>query len=530
MKQTTLFLLLFFITAVPSLFSQQTDFYETDKIQDIKITFAEDNWRYVLDSLRFNGDGYLEGEMEINGQKFAGAGIQYRNTKSFSTGARRNSFNIVLDHKNKEQNLQGYTALKLSNALRDPSLVREVLGYEIARSYMPAPKANYARLNINGEYYGLMVNIEPVEDAKFRERLFGVADNSFFKAKEVLLNEDVERCKKNIYGSLQYDSYPKCYDNNFEKLSEHGTRQLIRLTKTLNKSTDQIESILNVDETLWMLAFNNATVNLLSYSGHRSINYYLYQDKNSRFSPIIGDLNLSFGSYKNTGGGSDLRTRKLISLDPLLHQNNPSKPLISKLLSIPKYKKMYLSHLRSIANDYFINGKYLTRAKELQQMIKIDVMNDQNKFYETSDFNNSLDKVIGKKSKIPGIKWLMSRRADFLKKHPSLAVFPPEISNVEVARRQAMSSKKVADFKITAKVDRFPKKVNLLYRFDSGAAFSTKNMKAKDGGMYEVTIVPENGEGSIEYYIIAENASMIGYSPANYMWEQYSATLEELNK
>jgi hypothetical protein len=49
-------------------------------------------------------------------------------------------------------------------------------------------------------------------------------------------------------------------------------------------------------------------------------------------------------------------------------------------------------------------------------------------------------------------------------------------------------------------------------------------------GIYGVTIVPQNGETSISYYILAENAGLLNYSPARYMWEQHRSTLEELNK
>ena len=534
MKHKSLLLLLFLTASVQNLISQvkssTSDFYETDKIQDIKITFEEENWRYLLDSLRFNGDGHLEGTVMINGQEFEGAGIQYRGTKSFATGAARNPFNIILNYTNKDQNLQGYTSLKLSNSLRDPSLVREVLGYEIARTYMPAPKANYTKLSVNGEYYGLMINIESVQDAKFRERFFGESENSFFKANEVHKNGEIDGCKNGIYGSLQFEELPKCYLNNFTKLSTHGTKQMIRLAKTLDNDIKNIESILNVDETLWMLAFNNVIVNLSSYSGNKSVNYFLYQDKYGRFTPIIWDMNLSFGSYKNIGSGSDLKTRQLFSIDPLLHQNNNSKPLISKLLSVEKYKKMYLSHLRTIVYDYFDNNKYETRAKELQQLIRADVINDPNKFYELTDFNNSIEKVIGKKSKIPGLKWLMDKRKDYLKKHPSLSVFPSEIMDVSVATREPMSSKQVTNFKISAKVDKYPKKVTLMYRHDSSGAFMQANMTSSGDGLYEVTIDPDNRKRMLEYYIVAENASMISYSPSNYMWDQHSTSIEELNK
>ncbi|MEO1261215.1 MAG: CotH kinase family protein [Bacteroidota bacterium] len=534
MRRTLLTCLIFLTVSVQFLISQKNievpDFYKTDKIQEIKITFKENNWQYVLDSLRFNGDGYQSAKVNINGQVFEGAGVQFRGTKSFRVGANRNPMNIRLNHTDEHQNLDGYTTVKLSSALRDPSMVREVLGYEIARNYMPAPWANYAKVTVNGEYYGLFVNIESVQDPAFRKRYFDGASNAFFKANEVLKNEDVDGCKNNIYGSLQYDEAEKCYMNNFRKFSKHGTGELLQMVKVLNQAPDKIGSMLNVDVTLWMHAFNNVLVNLSSYSGNRSVNYYLYKDNKNQFTPIIWDMNLAFGSYKNIGNGSDLKTRQLYSLDPLLHTDNELKPLIQRLLADPYNKKLYLSHVRTILYDYFENDKYLERAKELQSLITADFANDLNRYYELDDFNNSLEKVIGRKSKVPGLKWLMDKRADFLKIHPQVSVLPSEITDINVQPRERMSVKQVDNFKISANVGQFPKKVVLHYRLEGKKEFKSVNMISKEDGKFEVVVTPSMGERSIDYYIVAENASMVSHSPTNYMWEYHHVSLDELNK
>ena len=76
----------------------------------------------------------------------------------------------------------------------------------------------------------------------------------------------------------------------------------------------QIETVLDVDRALWMLAFNNVLVNLDSYSGAFRQNYYLYKDQNDRFDPIVWDLNMSFAGFPGgTGGGAYTAT----TLDPM---------------------------------------------------------------------------------------------------------------------------------------------------------------------------------------------------------------------
>ena len=512
------------------------DFYQTDKVRELRITFKDKNWAELLDSLRVHGNGLLDGEVQVDGKSFAGAGIRYRGSKSFQTGSKRNAFHIKLNHNIKGENLQGNKVIKLSNALRDPSMIREVLGYEIARQYMPAPKANFARLFVNGEYYGLFVNIEAIASPFLKEN-FGSKKNALIKASSNMVEKHPEACKNKVYGSLEYQGDPSCYNYNFELKSDKGWAELIDLTKRLSEEESDLEEVLNVDRTLWMLAFNNVLVNLNSYTGQNSQNYYLYKDDFGQFNPIIWDLNLAFGSFKNTGIGSDLNLKALQTMDPLLHVDNPGKPLISRLLKNPLYRKAYLSHIRTIVYDQFVSGAYEKRAKDLQRLIQIPMFNDQNKFYKSEEFQKSLTTTIGKRSKIPGIVELMSIRARFLKKHPEIAVIPPKISEVKVKSRKEFQSEAITSFRIQAKVEKLPKRVKLYYRYNSTDAYKEAFM-ADDGKSHDkragdkvfgVLIEPDADQKNLEYFIMTENARAMSFDPPNYMFEPRRVSLMELN-
>ena len=538
MKRSTLALFsLIFLSHFTHIQAQSDDnFYDVNKIQEIQITFEQENWQYVLDSLRFNGNGLLLGSVEINGQRFNDIGVRYRESRSFRPGNKRNSMYIKLNFIDKEQNYQGHGSVKLSSALRDPSMAREVFGYEIARKYMPAPQANYTKVFVNGEYYGLYVNVEPIDD-EFLTAHFGESEGTFLRCAPNLVEPEPSGCKSDVFGSLQYDNSAKCYLHNFQLLSESGWDDLIELTFILNQKPSEIDRVLNVDRTLWMLAFNNVLANLSSYTGRYSENYYLYRDNEGKFTPILYDLNLCFGSYKNTGIGSDLKLKDLQSMDPMLHVDNSAKPLISRLLSNEEYKLVYLSHIRTLVNDIFRKDQYVERINELQTMIRPAFEEDENRYYSTEDFNNSLDNTIGKRSRIPGLKELMTPRTEYLKENPLLAVVPPVISEITVTRREQFSSVKVEDFKIQARVDKFPKKVVLYYRYGDTGSFSGIEMhddgKNNEGeaedGVFGVTVKPTNGKSTIQYYIYAENAKAATYNPSRYMYEQHSSSLEALN-
>lgn len=518
-------------------FSQdQKDFYDVNSIQELNIQFEQENWRYILDSLRYNGDEVLIGNISINGNTFNDVGIRYRASRSFQPGGRRNGLDVQLNFIKKDQNYQGYKTINLSSALRDPSMVREVLAFEVARSYMPAAKANYAKVQINEEYYGLFVNIQAVDNVFLMDH-FGSSDGSFFRCDPKIAEDVADGCKPKAFGSLQYDNGAKCYLEHFEMLSRSGWDDLIELTQVLSESPDRIAEVLDVDRTLWMLAFNNVLINLNSYTGQFSQNYYLYKNSDGKFVPILWDLNLAFGSYKNLGTGSDLRTRDLIQLNPLAHSDNPAKPLLNVLLQNDRYQKMYLSHMRTILQNHFKGEKFRERATAMQETIKVPLINDRNKFYTSTDFNQSLETTIGKRSRIPGLVTFMKSRSSFLQRDDLIRVIPPEISEIEVVKRERFSAQQVKSFKVRAKVDKFPKDVYLFYRLNGQQSFMEVAMKddgksnddAAGDGVFGVEIQPQNGSTSIEYFIFAENAKAVNYSPANYMYKRYTSNLTELN-
>ncbi|MEM9822253.1 MAG: CotH kinase family protein [Bacteroidota bacterium] len=544
MKKAIFLIFLFAVAPLVGAFAQMAEmtekgdgFYNPNNIHELRLNFEQGNWAYLLDSIRIHGDGMLIGDAKVDGKNYENAGIRYRGSKSFTTGSKRNAFHIKLNYINKNQNHQGYKTLKLSNALRDPSMIREVLSYEIARQYLPAPQAGYVNLYINDEYFGLFVNVEAV-NGTFLEKHFGSKSNSFFKCSPDLSATPMTGCKNKIFSSLQYEENVQCYTANYEMKSDEGWDDLIELTNILNNEPDKVSSVLNVDRTLWMLAFNNVLVNLSSYSGQHSHNFYLYKDNFGRFNPIVWDMNLAFGSFKNTGKGSDLKLAELQKMDPLLHADNPSKPLIAQLLRNPEYKKMYLSHLRTILYDHFVNGNYEKRAKELQATITSAFYSDPNKFYQNSDFVSSLKSTIGRRSKIPGIVELMSSRARFLKKHPEVSIYPPEVEEVKVLRREQFAAANIKTFTIQAKVKNRAKRVKIYYRSNADDLFTSVFMaddgKSGDGEpgdkIFGVTIDPKGAFDTIQYYIVTENAKATGFDPPNYMFEPYTASIQDLNK
>lgn len=413
------------------------DFYRPG-IQEIKIEIAGSNWNNTLDSLkRVNPEARVAGTIWLNGQRFDSVGIRFKGNSSFFRTSKQTlkklPFNIKLDYKKKNQRLADkYNAIKLSNAFLDPSFIRDPLGYEVVRSYMPAPQCNFARLNVNGEPYGLYVNTESI-DLSFLKKHFGYNGGHIVKCDPDQWQKirSQSGCPKGENASLTYlNDSPGCYNAFYEVDDEAAWKSLINLIKVLNKKPAEIESVLDVDQTLWMLALNNAMVNLDSYNGSLSHNYYLWFDSVNVAHPLIWDLNMCFGGWRRNYSFEEMKDAELINYQPLAEIENARRPLISKLLKNPYYRKIYLAHLRTINNDWLKSGKLDQRAVALMKEIDPLVQQDKQKLYSYDDFKNALDKtMVDGPDHIIGIRELMSKRAVFLEKHPLMNKEQPVLSS-----------------------------------------------------------------------------------------------------
>jgi len=475
-KLTPLILLLSFVIFYTSNVHGQ-DFYGSGT-QEVRLELPKKNWSVMLDSLKkANPDARALGSATVNGQRFDSVGVRFKGNSSYfrtlKDTYKKLPFNVKLDYKVKTQKLKGeQTSVKLSNAFLDPSFVREPLSYEIVRTYMPAPLCNFTRLYINNTYYGVYVNSESI-DEPFIKKHFG-ADNG------VIVKCDPDNwkrtrsqsgCPKGENASLAYlNDNIGCYDAFYEMDDPAGWKDLLNLIKVLNKTPEKIESVLDVDQTLWMLALNNVMINLDSYNGSLSHNYYLWFDTTGLAHPLIWDLNMSFGGWRRNFSFEEMKDDELIQYQPLAEIDNPKRPLIAKLLRISFYRKIYLAHYRTIINEWLTSGKLYTRAKEMSKEIDPWVKLDSLKLYSYPEFQNGLDKPMKSGSdNVIGIQQLMSKRAEFLSIHPLLTKLQPKIESVK-------HSKEAAGIKVTAKLTDATKGAWLYYRTDKSFAFKRTPM------------------------------------------------------
>ncbi|MBW3628669.1 MAG: CotH kinase family protein, partial [Gemmatimonadetes bacterium] len=274
------------------------------------------------------------------------------------------------------QAVGGYRTLNLLNVLGDPTLVRTVLYSEIARIYLPAPKANYARVVINGESWGIYVNVEQFNKDLVRD---------FFNPSGAGPRWKVPGSPRGRGGLEYLGDDPEVYRSIYEIKTRDDARSwgdLIKLTRVLNETpSEQLEAalapMLDIDATLKFLAVDVALANSDGY-WTRASDYNIYQEPQGKFHVFPHDMNEALG----VSGSAQL--------DPLVAISDPSKPPRSKLLAVPGLRERYLGYVRDIAQRQLDWSKLEPRAQQLQRLIAEDVQADTRKLYSFEAFQAGL--------------------------------------------------------------------------------------------------------------------------------------------
>jgi hypothetical protein len=496
-------------------------FYSQEMLQRIEITFPSSSWDYILDTAKAGRDGFVRATyVKINGKRYDDVGVKYKGNSSYDSTFRKNPLHIELNTY-KDQDHEGFTDIKFGNAYADPSLVREVLSYRILSDYLPCSSANFAQVYINGTYFGVYSNAESVNKDFCRKRYY-CGDGTFFKCNPLLT--PAVNVKSNL--SLLQDT--AAYFNYYELKSDYGWAHLRQLSAALTSSPGSLSSYLDVDASLWMLAFNTLLVNLDSYSGVFAQNYYLYRDANGIFQPVVWDLNMCFGGFPFLGSSNtslaNLSISNMKNLPVNIHASDANWPLIKAVQSDPTLRRKYLAHLRTIASDWLSNGKYLTEYTRLKNLVDTAVAADTKKFYSYAQFQAAdvSDISVGSYS-VPGIQNLVAGRLAYLGTIPDFTVAAPSISETNcstVSHAQQVT--------ITAKCSG-ALSVILHYRHSGAAMFTSVTMfddgQHGDGqaGDYTYGAFLTQQGNHLEYFFYAENNDAGRFSPERAAHTFYTA-------
>jgi spore coat protein CotH len=236
----------------------------------------------------------------VDGKVYPDVGVHFHGMSSFMVveGSKR-SLTISTDFIHDKQELGGYRKLDLLNSHDDPSFLRSLLGLQVARDYIPAPKANLMRVVINGESWGIYVNQQHF-NKDFLADNFSTTKGARWKVK----GSPGGRGGLNYLGD-DAEEYKRIYD--IKSKDEAKTwAELIRLCKALSEESPEklektLPAMLDVEGALKFFAWDNVLANGDGFWA-RASDYSLYRDQAGRFHIIPYDANETFSMGGRRGG------------------------------------------------------------------------------------------------------------------------------------------------------------------------------------------------------------------------------------
>ena len=162
----------------------ETELFDTSSILTVNILMDEADWNDMLENA--TAEEYYQCDVEVNGTTFYRVAIRPKGNTSLTSIASdpttdRYSFKLEFDHYVDGQSCFGLDKLILNNNYADATNMKEALIYDMYQ-YLGADASlyNYAKITVNGEYWGVYLALEAVEDS-FMLRNYGAQSGKLYK-------------------------------------------------------------------------------------------------------------------------------------------------------------------------------------------------------------------------------------------------------------------------------------------------------------------------------------------------------------
>ncbi len=404
-------------------------YFDESSVMTIDIIIDDAVWEEML--INASKEQYVRCDVILDGERINNVGIRPKGNASLqqvkALGSQRYSFKLEFDHYVKGQTFHGLDKLVLNNTMSDASYMREFMSYEIFEAAKVAvPLHSFAQIKRNGIDCGLYLALEAVEES-YASRVYGEDYGQLYKPESENLNgifggagaaDELARLEDELedgteetgdaqvedltdiidsvngvsaanasegvglsYIDDQVSSYPAIFNSAVFDATQEDFLRVIEAIKNLSNSTD-LDKYINIDATLRYFAAQTFLVNFDSYYGSLGHNYYLYE-KDGQLTMLPWDLNLAFAGYYS----GDTKSAVNYPVDtPLSGVSMYERPMLSKLLEVSEYQKLYHNYLKQLAEDYVGSGKFADKITAMNHLIKSYVENDPTSFYTIEQY------------------------------------------------------------------------------------------------------------------------------------------------
>jgi len=360
--------------------------YDPGTLRTFELTFPQSDWWKLLEA-NYTKEAWLKADLKVDGTLYKDVGVRFRGRSSYIGVRVVNSvkvpFRISMDEFVPGRKLYGQSDIVLNNGFLDPSFMREVISWHVIRRYMPGSRANFAKLVLNGQSWGLYINVEPANKDMLGHWFEG-ADGNRYKGDRppAWLGEDLNRYKLGfpLLSKPKQDSYVDLRD------------MLRTVFHTTTQAAVAIPRAFDMDSATCLLALDLV---LNNHDGLLYHNYYFYQDVyHGRHTLLTWDYNMAFSSQDlNVGVGA--------------------LPMIKSRYWMARYRGQVR---RMLENDvsWARIGPLVDRYRAL---IDDEVQNDPKKLYTYQQFVDNLTKDVRLPMMvltIPGLRSSIETRTAYL--------------------------------------------------------------------------------------------------------------------
>jgi hypothetical protein len=483
--------------------------YNDTALEEIRIYFHQPNYWNLL-TQNYNSKTDIIAKLRYKNTDYDSVGVRFKGqTSYFMNNTQKKSFNISLDYVKDEQKLEGYKTLNLNNSWQDPSFMREVLYYRLIRKHSPAAKANFVRLYINDQDWGIYQNVQQL-NKDFLEEWYESNDGVNFRADIPDGGSTGPGGPPGMWGdgtaalnflgtdTAQYQKYYTLKSSD----QPDPWQKLIRACSALNQTpVSHLENVVplyfDVDKILWHLACEIAFSDDDSYVYKGKMDYYAYQDAETE----------RFATY-DYDGNSVMKSQN-VNWSAFYNEQKINYPLLNRLLAVPAYRQRYLAHLRTIIRTLLDENQVNSLIDNYDALIRNSVFADTKKPTSNNAYINELNVL----------KNFIRNRKNALLTNFEVNVPTPQISDAaylvndnswgKVQQNEAVS--------VTAKVIHGAgiKKVILHYSSGFSGPFETQEMndagtdgdKTANDGFYSAVLPGFSAGSLVRFYIeaIADN-------------------------
>ena len=357
--------------------------YDDTEIATINITIDADDLEWMYNWQNVESDSLHPATIHFQNayidETIDSIGFRLRGNTS-RTSAKK-SFKVDFNHFFPGREFFDVEKLNLNGEHNDPSIVRSKVCWDLFQDIgMVGSRAAHAKVFINGDYFGLYVSVEHVDDS-FLSRNYADDSGNLWKC---LWPADLS------YRGDDPEDYHPYYDDKrpYElktNKDEYDYSKLARLIRILHQTPDSLELVLDIKETIQYFAMNILTGSWDDYRFLKN-NYYLYHD------PSDDLIHWIPYDYDNTFS-IDWFDIDWSTVDPYDYAviDNDGRPLTEYLFSQTRYKNLF-SHFLQFYKNQFMNLDTLQTNMEF--FVDYLYTAAEEDIYRTLDYGFTMDDFV----------------------------------------------------------------------------------------------------------------------------------------